>query len=156
MSEWVLDIQKFTVALKVAPRERSLATILSPIAPRERSLATVMSPIAPRERSHATVLSPVAPCECSLANVSPRMFSRERSHSSSVALREWYHVVKFSSALLVRMRTWDLVARVVLSVKSENCRVMTNREEKEKQLARILKSMSSSDDRLERAITALE
>ena len=32
---------------------------------------------------------------------------------------------------------------------------MTNREEK-KQLARILKSMSSSDDRLERAITALE
>ena len=33
---------------------------------------------------------------------------------------------------------------------------MTNREEKKKQLARILKSMSSSDDRLERAITALE
>lgn len=32
---------------------------------------------------------------------------------------------------------------------------MTNREEK-KQLARILKSMSSSDDRLERAIAALE
>ena len=54
-----------TVALKVAPRERSLATILSPIAPRERSLTTVMSPIAPRERSHATVLSPVA----RLANV---------------------------------------------------------------------------------------
>ena len=33
---------------------------------------------------------------------------------------------------------------------------MTDREEKKKQLARILKSMSSSDDRLERAITALE
>ena len=32
---------------------------------------------------------------------------------------------------------------------------MTNREKK-KQFARILKSMSSSDDRLERAITALE
>ena len=34
--------------------------------------------------------------------------------------------------------------------------VMTNREETKKQLARILKSLSSSDDRLERAITALE
>ena len=33
---------------------------------------------------------------------------------------------------------------------------MTNREEKKKQLARILKPMSSSDDKLERAITALE
>ena len=36
-------------------------------------------------------------------------------------------------------------------------RLMTNLEEKKKQLARILKSaMSSSDDRLERATTALE
>ena len=33
---------------------------------------------------------------------------------------------------------------------------MTNREEKKKQLARILKSMSLSDDKLERAINALE
>ena len=52
------------------------------------------------------------------------------------------------------MRTWDLVALVVLSVKSENCSHDRSRGE---ETARIMKSaMSSSDDRLERATTALD
>ena len=81
-----------------------------------------------------------------LMNVPSWTFSSECSHSSSVSLREWYHVVKFSSALLVCMRPWDLVERVVPSVKSENCSHDQSRSGK---TTRILKSMSPSDDRLE-------
>ena len=61
------------MALKVAPRERSLTTILSPIAIRERSLATALSPVAPRERFPAN-----APSQTFLLEL--------------VALREWDHV----------------------------------------------------------------
>ena len=114
----------------------------------ERFLATVLSPHrASRTFPRDCSVPRCALRECSLANISPQTFSREGCHSSSVALREWYHIVKFSSALLVRMRTWDLVARVVLSVKSGNCRVMTNREKKQEI------NVIVSDDRLERAIT---
>ena len=134
--------------------ERSLATILSPIANVPSRLFCPPSRLAnvpTRLFCPPSRLARMFPREHFPANVLSRRFPLQLSRPS----REWYHVVKFSSALLVRMRTWDLVARVVLSVKSENCRVMINREEKKKQLARILKSMSSSDDRLERAITAL-
>ena len=58
-----------TVALKVAPREHSLANVLSTVALRERSLANVLSPVALRERSLANVLSPVTLRERSFANV---------------------------------------------------------------------------------------
>ena len=46
----------FTVALKVAPREHSLANFVSPVDLRERSLANVPSRTFPRECSLANVL----------------------------------------------------------------------------------------------------
>ena len=87
-----------TTLSTIEPHERSLATILSPIAPRERSLATVLSPIAPRKRSHATVLSPDAPRKClsPIVNVPSRL---------AVLRRSLRTIAEFRSAQLSRMRT---------------------------------------------------
>ena len=69
--------KKYTVALSVAPREHSLASVLSPGALCERSLTNVFSPVA-----FTNVLSQTYPGERSLANVISRTFPRERSFAN--------------------------------------------------------------------------
>ena len=111
-TEW----SSFTALLyggpEVAPRERSLTTILSPIALRERSLATVLSPIAPRKGSLATVLSPIAPRERFLVTVLSPIAPRKRLSSIvnvpsrlAVLSRPLRTIAEFRSAQLSRMRT---------------------------------------------------
>ena len=65
--------KNYTVALNVAPREHSLASIRSPGALCERSFTNVLSPVA-----FTNVLSRTYPGERSLANVISRTFPRER------------------------------------------------------------------------------
>ena len=91
---------KTTVALKVAPREDSLANVLSPIALRERSLENVLSPVALREHSLANVLSRTFSRERSLANVLSPVALCEHSLANVLSIAE-----SFSSVPLQNMRT---------------------------------------------------
>ena len=69
-----LACRRTTAALKVAPRDNSLASVHSLVALRESSLANVHSFVALRERSLANIFSRTFSRERSLANVSRERF----------------------------------------------------------------------------------